>query len=94
MTDSVDPKGLIAESFRIEGIGEAECRSILVDWALSLPPNIDSARAIEELYQRYGSERPNHPMSALLLEGQGTPRPAARRGGARGRRSGSGGSGS
>jgi hypothetical protein len=32
-----DPKGLIRESYRIEGITAGECRSILVDWALSLP---------------------------------------------------------
>jgi hypothetical protein len=33
---SRDPKGLIFEAFRIDGITDAECRSIFVDWALSV----------------------------------------------------------
>ena len=32
-----DPKGLIRESYRIEGITPGECRSVFMDWALSLP---------------------------------------------------------
>jgi hypothetical protein len=28
-----DPKGLVRESYRIEGITLGECRSIFVDWA-------------------------------------------------------------
>ncbi len=31
-----DPKGLVRESFVIEGITASECRSIFLDWALSL----------------------------------------------------------
>ena len=31
-----DPKGLIADAYRIDGIDKAECRSIFLDWALSL----------------------------------------------------------
>jgi hypothetical protein len=34
--DPLDPKGLIREAFRIDGITDAECRSIFVDWALSV----------------------------------------------------------
>ena len=33
--DPDDPKGLIREAYRIEGISEPECRSIFMDWALS-----------------------------------------------------------
>ena len=33
----LDPKGLIREAYRIEGITAAQCRSIFLDWALSLP---------------------------------------------------------
>jgi len=40
--DADDPKGLIRESYRIEGIGMAECRSIFLDWALSLPDGADA----------------------------------------------------
>ena len=31
----LDPMGLIRESYRIDGIGVAECRSIFLDWAIS-----------------------------------------------------------
>jgi hypothetical protein len=34
-SSDVDPKGLIRESYAIEGITPQECRSILIDWALS-----------------------------------------------------------
>ncbi len=33
-----DPKGLVRESYAIEGITPGECRSIFLDWALSLAP--------------------------------------------------------
>jgi hypothetical protein len=72
-----DPKGLIREAYRIEGIGGAECRSILVDWALSVGG--DPAEAIPRLLARHGA--PDHPMTAVLREGRGpAPRPG-RRGG-------------
>ena len=35
--EEADPKGLVRESYRIDGITPGECRSIFVDWALSLP---------------------------------------------------------
>ena len=47
--DTLDPKGLIAEAYRIEGIGEGECRSIFLDWALSLPEGQEVAAALEAL---------------------------------------------
>mgnify|MGYP000087492773 CR=1 FL=1 len=33
--DALDPKGLIEESYKIDGIVAPECRSIFLDWALS-----------------------------------------------------------
>lgn len=86
-----DPKNLIRESFRIEGITLAECRSIFVDWALSLPEGIEPAAAMQLLIDTYGSEaRPageeEHPMITVLTLGQsatkGSPQ---RRGGRAGR---------
>ena len=54
MSDPDDPKGLIRESYRMEGIGSAECRSIFLDWALSLPEGHDNAAAITQvLWQLY-----------------------------------------
>lgn len=64
--DPDDPKGLVRESFRIEGISDAECRSILVDWALSLPVDTDQRGAAERLAARHGPA--DHPMSRLLAE--------------------------
>ena len=40
--DAVDPKGVIGESYRIEGIRVEECRSIFMDWALRLPDGADT----------------------------------------------------
>ena len=77
-----DPKGLVAEAFRIEGIGMAECRTILLDWALSLPETHSPAEAIAELLQRHANEAPaDHPMTKVLQDGLATPPRAKRRGG-------------
>jgi len=59
-----DPKGLIRESFAIEGITDGECRSILIDWALSLPAAAEQPAALRTLLVCYGA--PGHPMTALL----------------------------
>lgn len=83
---AIDPKGLIREAYRIEGIGEAECRSILVDWALSLGGEHDPAATLAVLHRAYGAGAPDHPMTALLLAGQQNPQRTGRRGGYRGRR--------
>lgn len=81
-----DPKGLVRESYRIEGISEGECRSIFIDWALSLAPGTAPAPAIACLLKHYGSTASTHPMTAILREGLAdTPAPR-RRGGRAGRR--------
>lgn len=84
--DRLDPKGLIRESFRIEGIGEAECRSIFLDWALSLPEGVDSRAALPGLIERHAGEPAGHPMLGVLREGLGQVTEGRRRGGWRGRR--------
>ncbi len=79
---AADPKGLIRESYRIDGISDAECRSILIDWALSLQGDIDQARAIAHLLDHYGAADPDHPMTALLRAGTAAgSAQASRRGG-------------
>ncbi|MEM8631746.1 MAG: hypothetical protein AAGF74_10945 [Pseudomonadota bacterium] len=79
--DADDPKGLIRESYNIDGISPEECRSIFVDWALSIPVEIDTQVAIGTLLSRYGTDAPDHPMTGVLREGL-TPGPAkGRRGG-------------
>ena len=79
-----DPKGLIRESYKIEGITLGECRSILVDWALSLPLDADPVAAARRLHAQPAV--PDHPMTGLLAEAA-TARtaPGKRRGGRAGR---------
>ncbi|GAA6182087.1 hypothetical protein NBRC116594_35250 [Shimia sp. NS0008-38b] len=81
-----DPKGLIFESYRIDGIVASECRSIFLDWALSLPEDQDSATAIQTLLTTYGADHPTHPMTKVLEEGQGQTQRPRRRGGWRSRK--------
>ncbi|MBD3765812.1 MAG: hypothetical protein IE927_14080 [Rhodobacterales bacterium] len=79
--DMADPKGLIRESYRIEGIGTAECRSILIDWALSLGPGVDTAQALRAVLADHGPAAPDHPMTAVLQAGLDAPPTPRRRGG-------------
>lgn len=85
-TDELDPKGLITESYRIDGISEPECRSVFLDWAISVPMGEDSCAMIRQLLMRYGADHPDHPMTAVLKAALGPQTGGGRRGGARGRR--------
>jgi hypothetical protein len=76
-----DPKGLIRESYRIEGITLGECRSIFMDWALSLPLDADTAPALRHLLATYADGTPDHPMSGVLQDALATPKAPKRRGG-------------
>ena len=81
--DPDDPKGLIREAYRIEGITGPECRSIFLDWALSLPTEVDTHGAIQRLLAR--APDPAHPMTEVLTEGLKTMEAPRRRGGWRSR---------
>ncbi|MEL0435869.1 hypothetical protein [Phycobacter sp. K97] len=83
--DPMDPKGLIREAFRIEGIDASQCRSIFLDWALSLPAGQDSRDAIGALLERYADQPQDHPMRAVLTEGLAEMTGPRRRGGWRSR---------
>jgi hypothetical protein len=80
-----DPKGLIRESYRIEGIGLAECRSIFLDWAISLAKGTEAPTVIPALLAAYGETAPDHPMTRVLTEGLDAPPPSGRRGGRKAR---------
>lgn len=97
--DALDPKMLIAESYRIDGITPEECRSIFLDWALSLRDGAageDAAgdgvagdgvavlAALPALIARH-SDAPDHPMTAVLREGLDRLATPTRRGGWRSR---------
>ena len=85
-TDAIDPKGLIRESYRIDGITGGECRSIFLDWAISVPVGEDSRVHVQSLLDRYADEAPDHPMTQVLREALADAGRARRRGGAQGRR--------
>lgn len=75
-----DPKGLVRESFRIDGITLSECRSIFLDWALSLPQGAQVPAAIAVLTAEYGNNL-GHPMLSVMAEGLAHPAATGRRGG-------------
>ena len=81
--DTVDPRGLIAESYAIEGISIEDCRTIFMDWALSHPVDSDTGELIKQLIERHGQD--DHPMTQVLREGLGGMQAPRRRGGGRSR---------
>lgn len=81
--DALDPRGLILESYRIEGITEGECRSIFLDWALAIEG--DMREGVEAMLARYGPDNPDHPMTGVLRDGLARADAPRRRGGWRSR---------
>ena len=80
-----DPKGLVRESYRIEGITPGECRSIFMDWALSIPVGRSVPDAVRVLIATYALPEPVHPMSGVLQQALTDPPAPRRRGGRIGR---------
>jgi hypothetical protein len=85
--DPLDPKGLIREAYRIDGIDKSECRSIFLDWALTVEAG-NHHGAISDLVARHGPAHPDHPMTRVLREGLQRAEAPRRRGGWRGRQRG------
>ena len=80
-----DPKGLIFESYQIDGISPSECRSIFLDWALSLPDGADTPAVLRSLLANYEADYPGHPMNTVMRDGLGGMAAPKRRGGWRSR---------
>lgn len=78
--DPNDPKGLIREAFRIDAITAPECRSIFVDWALSVQVT-DHSPMITALLARHAGDPDDHPMKVVMAEGLAAKPPSGRRGG-------------
>lgn len=76
-----DPKGLVRESYAIDGITLGECRSIFIDWALSLPAGADTPDCLAAVIAHYAAPAPDHPMSSVLRDAQMTAASPTRRGG-------------
>ncbi|MDR0808146.1 MAG: hypothetical protein LBE86_03305 [Gemmobacter sp.] len=83
--EDADPKGLVRESYNIEGITAEECRSIFMDWALSLPTGQAPQAAASLLHGYYATRQDGHPMNVLLAEAATPPAAPRRRGGRSGR---------
>lgn len=84
-----DPRGLIYEAYRIEGISEPECRTIFLDWALGVPAGQDMVAMIRSLLDVYGPANDGHPMTLVLREGlQRSSQTPKRRGGRAARQAG------
>lgn len=81
--DPLDPRGLIAEAYEIEGIGAPECRSIFLDWAMGYAG--DGARGVADLLARHAGQPADHPMTQTLRAGLAAPATPQRRGGRSGR---------
>lgn len=77
----IDPRGLIRESYRIEGITASQCRSIFLDWAIGVPQVCDARDLVRQLLDHYGAEAPDHPMTQVLRDGLGAAPGSGRRGG-------------
>lgn len=82
---AVDKKGLIREAYKIEGITEGECRTIFLDWALSLDSAYAPGDAIRTLLDHYETGNEDHPMTAILHDGLVRSDAPKRRGGWRSR---------
>ena len=83
--DDVDPKGLIRESYRIEGITPPECKTIFFDWAIQVPETANPADHIAVCISHYGAGQPDHPMTAVLQAALAPAPERIRRGGGAGR---------
>lgn len=84
-TAELDPRALILEAYRIEGIGPEDCRTIYFDWAMGSAPGRDMKADTAELLAHYAAEAADHPMTAVLREGLSAAETPRRRGGRRGR---------
>ncbi|MCY4209203.1 MAG: hypothetical protein OXD29_14825 [Roseovarius sp.] len=84
-SDALDPKALIREAYRMDGITDGECRSIFLDWALSLPGEADSGEILKKLFDQYNPDHPGHPMTRVIEEGLDAVATPRRKGGWRSR---------
>jgi len=79
--DARDPRGLIREAYKIDGITASQCRSIFLDWALGANVVGDPRADVEALLVQYADQPPEHPMTQTLLAALKAPAAPRRRGG-------------
>lgn len=76
-----DPRGLIKEAFRIDGITGEECRSVFLDWALGVPVGAEATELVKVLLTTYADEPEDHPMTQTLKAALAEKAAPRRRGG-------------
>ena len=64
-----DPRGLLFEAYRIDGITGPECKSIFLDWVLGLASDLDIHMALKAALDEYQTSHPKHPMTQVLIDG-------------------------
>tara|TARA_B000000475_G_C15869309_1_gene395608 strand:+ start:179 stop:466 length:288 start_codon:yes stop_codon:yes gene_type:complete len=64
-----DPRGLLFEAYRIDGITTPECKTIFLDWVLGLASDLNIYMAIKAALDEYQTSNPEHPMTEVLLDG-------------------------
>jgi len=79
--DARDPRGLIQEAYRIDGITASECRSIFLDWALGANIVGDTTQDVQALLVQYADQPNDHPMTQTLIAALAKTDPPRRRGG-------------
>ncbi len=65
---SIDPRGVIFQSYQIENLTIEEARSIFLEWVLT-DLKMDQNEGCTQLWDLYGKMHPQHPMSTLISEG-------------------------
>jgi len=76
----IDPRGMIYESYNIQGISIEECRMIFLDWALEAA-KIDMTNDLMNLLKEYEYKNLSHPMTLVIKEGLKKVNNTGRRGG-------------
>lgn len=72
-----DPRGLIHEAYRMEGLSAVECRAIFFDWALGATSD-DLPADAAALLAHFEPLHPDHPMTDVLRESAVSPGPTQR----------------
>jgi len=79
----IDPRGMIYEAYRIDGVILEECRMIFLDWAMHTPQG-DMKSYLQQLLDEYEAKNPSaHPMTQVIKAGFKTAESAGKRRGGR-----------
>ena len=81
---SIDPRGMIYESYRIDGLSLEEARAIFLDWAMERASD-DMRPDLRTLLDEYEVQHPDHPMTQVIKQGLERAATPKRRGGRLGR---------